>query len=720
MITIARIVISISISGQSLSSLHPIALQFLANFSNQSPFGRSSRFWVLLYFGFLFLIGLICFSDFGISTDEIQQRNIGQTSLTFLAHYFELPNLLNGASLLADPASVFTLQKDRDYGVIFELPAEALVTLLNLEGKNIFYFRHWLTFIVFFIGTIFFYKTVANRYQSWRWSLLAATLLILSPRIFGDAFFNDKDLVFLSLFAIASYTLIGFQEKPNLRNTLCHALACALAIDARIMGILIPLLTLGVMGIRFIEAPSARKSILAFAAIYIALAFILVIIFWPWLWQDPFVNLLIAFKNMARFRHIVDMVFMGKAISSSNVPWTYVPVWLGVTTPILYSILFIVGVLAIARQTFKAGWQVLRQAGPFQDLIFIVLFFAPLGAVIVLHSVLYNGWRQMYFIYPAFIVIATRGLVALWNLAKKGRFLKPALVITVTLCLSYTAYWMVRWHPYQYLYFNVLAGQSSKRFDVDYWGVAYREPLEKILGQSSSDTFSIHFISIDQSAKWGYWQMDYLRNLPLFAKKDSDRIIIDRTEACSDYVFTTLMGNRQQYLLNKPEFSIFHELKVDGQIVYTTFKRNINLYEHYAPALGKVIDFGSRNTQCFLTQDWGQNEDWGVWSTGADPQLALFMPSGKPHTLTLDMRAFINPQHPKQQVNISINGVPQKSATLSKADNNSIELAIPPNSYGKEWINLSFSLPLAISPKELGMGEDTRKLAIGLKSAVFR
>jgi hypothetical protein len=84
------------------------------------------------------------------------------------------------------------------------------------------------------------------------------------------------------------------------------------------------------------------------------------------------------------------------------------------------------------------------------------------------------------------------------------------------------------------------------------------------------------------------------------------------------------------------------------------------------------------------------------------------------------MRAFINPQHPKQQVNISINGVPQKSVTFSNADNNPIELAIPPNSYGKEWINLSFSLPLAISPKELGMGEDTRKLAIGLKSAVFR
>ena len=180
------------------------------------------------------------------------------------------------------------------------------------------------------------------------------------------------------------------------------------------------------------------------------------------------------------------------------------------------------------------------------------------------------------------------------------------------------------------------------------------------------------------------------------------------------------MGNRQQYLLNKPEFAVFHELKVDGQIVYTTFKRNVNLYEYYQPALDKSIDFSNRNTQCFLEKDWGQNESWGVWSTGPDPQLALFMPSGTPKILTLDVRAFINPQHPSQEVNISINGVPQKTVTLNKLDNNQIELAIPVSAYGKEWINLGFSLPQAISPKELGMGDDGRKLGIGLKRAVFR
>ena len=699
----------------------------IPRFLRHHPVFQSLPVWVILYFSLFFVIGGICFSDYGISTDETQQRLIGQTSLQFLSHVFHLSSLLKDTIPLTDPSSVFLLQKDRDYGVIFELPAEYLVSLFQLEGANIFYFRHWLTFFVFFISSIFFYKTIRYRYQNWRWGLLATTVLILSPRIFGDAFFNDKDLVFLSLFIITSYTLIRFQAKPSLSKALYHALACAVAIDTRIMGILIPILTLGIMALQLWTYPKLHKRILLTLGIYLVATTGLVVLFWPWLWQDPIGNLLIAFKNMARFRHIVDMVFMGGVVSSGKLPWTYVPVWLGVTTPLLYSVLFFVGLATIGRQTWKGGFQTLRDSGPFQDLIFLILFFAPLAAVIVLHSVLYNGWRQMYFIYPAFVVIATRGLVALWNVSGRRKILKPLLVLTVSLSFSYTAYWMVRWHPYQYLYFNVLAGQSSKRFDVDYWGVAYREPVLAILNQDPTKKYAIYDAYSDgpifdnpKRIHWGYWQLPHGINILNLSLNHRARIIGDRTEACSDYVFTTVMGNRQQYLSNKPEFAVFHELKVDGQIVYTTFKRNVNLYEYYQPALGKSIDFSNRNTQCFLEKDWGQNESWGVWSTGPDPQLALFMPSGTPKTLTLDLRAFINPQHPSQEVNISINGVPQKTVTLNKLDNNQIELAIPVSAYGKEWISLGFTLPQAISPKELGMGDDGRKLGIGLKRAVFR
>ena len=685
------------------------------------------RLFSFAFFALLLVIGLWSYPDYGVSADEATQRGIGETSLSYVNRVIPLPFLDRPAPIDSPAASIFETQRDRAYGVAFELPAEYLIQVFGMKDAQAFDFRHLLNFLLFYLAVYFFYRLLFIRYQNQTIALLGAALLVLSPRIFGDAFFNDKDLVFLSLFLIASFTLVKWLTEPNYKSLIAHAFVCALAIDVRIMAVILPALTILVVPLWQKGQGLKIKTIISQLALYCICLILLIIAFWPWLWTNPLGHFLEAFWRMAHFENKMEMRFLGGIVDGGKLPWTYVPVWLGVTTPLLYSVLFFVGLAAIGRQTWKGGFQTLRDSGPFQDLIFLILFFAPLAAVIVLHSVLYNGWRQMYFIYPAFVVIATRGLVALWNVSGRRKILKPLLVLTVSLSLSYTAYWMVRWHPYQYLYFNVLAGQSSKRFDVDYWGVAYREPVLAILNQDPTKKYAIYDAYSDgpifdnpKRIHWGYWQLPHGINILNLSLNHRARIIGDRTEACSDYVFTTVMGNRQQYLSNKPEFAVFHELKVDGQIVYTTFKRNVNLYEYYQPALGKSIDFSNRNTQCFLEKDWGQNESWGVWSIGPDPQLALFMPSGKPKTLTLDLRAFINPQHPSQEVNISINGVPQKTVTLNKLDNNQIELAIPVSAYGKEWINLGFSLPQAISPKELGMGDDGRKLGIGLKHAVFR
>jgi hypothetical protein len=43
------------------------------------------------------------------------------------------------------------------------------------------------------------------------------------------------------------------------------------------------------------------------------------------------------------------------------------------------------------------------------DLIILGLFIIPIVTVITLDSELYDGWRQLYFIYTAIILIAVRG-----------------------------------------------------------------------------------------------------------------------------------------------------------------------------------------------------------------------------------------------------------------------------------------------------------------------
>ena len=79
----------------------------IPRFLRHHPVFQSLPVWVILYFSLFFVIGGICFSDYGISTDETQQRLIGQTSLQFLSHVFHLSSLLKDTIPLTDPSSVF-------------------------------------------------------------------------------------------------------------------------------------------------------------------------------------------------------------------------------------------------------------------------------------------------------------------------------------------------------------------------------------------------------------------------------------------------------------------------------------------------------------------------------------------------------------------------------------------------------------------------------------
>ena len=201
--------------------------------------------------------------------------------------------------------------------------------------------------------------------------------------------------------------------------------------------------------------------------------------------------------------------------------------------------------------------------------------------------------------------------------------------------------------------------------------------------------------------------------------QDRSRIINDRSENCSDYIITVPVGNRKQYS-EKKEFALFDELKVDGQIIYTTFKRTVPLYEYYSPATGKPIDFASGHTKCFLSSGWASNnEDWGIWSVGKEAKLSLFMPKDRPKYLKLDLRAFIHPKHPTQTVEIKVDGQYAQKVVLNRFEGNDVKLPIPPSAYGKEWLQVDFTIPQAVSPKTLGIAPDDRLLGIGLKSAVF-
>lgn len=50
------------------------------------------------------------------------------------------------------------------------------------------------------------------------YGLIGCLMLVLSPRIFSDAFFNSKDLAFLSLFTIGLYFLLNLSKTQPLNG----------------------------------------------------------------------------------------------------------------------------------------------------------------------------------------------------------------------------------------------------------------------------------------------------------------------------------------------------------------------------------------------------------------------------------------------------------------------------------------------------------------------
>ena len=205
---------------------------------------RSLRIFPIIFFLIFFCIGLYVYKDYGATTDEWIQRKTGQVTLSYIAHFFKIEWLLRGAIPLERPEVVFLQWPDRDYGVLFETSAEFLISLFGITGSDAYFFRHLLTFLCFFVACIVFYHILKNRINSWKFGLIGTLFLILSPRIFADAFYNDKDLVFLSFFIFATASMLRMVFHPTYKNCILNALMCAWAIDIRLMGGLLPVFTL--------------------------------------------------------------------------------------------------------------------------------------------------------------------------------------------------------------------------------------------------------------------------------------------------------------------------------------------------------------------------------------------------------------------------------------------------------------------------------------------
>jgi hypothetical protein len=513
---------------------------------------------VFLFFSLFIILGYAIYKDYGVTPDEPIDYIRGQVNY----------NRLMGGSLATFQKKCDKLQNTCYYPPFFSMVLYASVP--TGDTQSIYLHRHQLTFAVFVFSAFVFFLIGKKIFKDWKIGLLGSLFLIISPRIFSNSFYNPKDIPFLSAYIIAIFTMLLFIEKKNLYIAILHGITTAIATSIRTPGlIIIPItflfyltdliLAKEPLNLKNLRSSKYFKAVLLGVA-FLAVAISLMILFFPLLYTDPVGNLIKSFNIMKKYPWIGDQLFLGKDIRS-HIPWYYSIVWFSISSPIFYLILFIVGLTTLIYKTVKT--RVLTHLQANRDLyVAATCGILPIIIVIVMKSTLYNDNRQMYFCYPMLLLISLYGFkVGLDKLKQISIHWQIWAGAILVLGLAYPVYFMVRNHPNEQAYFNLLAGTKmsdiEKRFTVDAWGLSVKQGLDFIVQTNADQKIRVDLLDASEYAT------------DILPKSDQDRLFF--TNMSPEYLiwhvhinpFTTAPPGKKVYSVRVGDADIMAVYKLN-------------------------------------------------------------------------------------------------------------------------------------------------------------
>lgn len=452
---------------------------------------KINNLYILIFFLSYFIFGIFLIQDYGISWDESAERMHGFISGNYVLEkilpeetYFKLfEGIINSRfnDLNHLEAPKLMEHGDRAYGVFFELPMALLEIVIGFdEIKNVYLFRHYVTFSIFFIGTIYFYRYLNIIFNSPSIALLGCLFLISSPRIFAESFYNSKDIIFLSIFNISNYYGINLLMKKNLNNSILFSLSIAALTSFRVIGLLVPILYL-FLAIREYFLTKNINIIKIFFLTLLLFTFFLVL-FWPFLWENPVGNLIYVISHFASRLQNQEMLYLGGEVISSDLPWHYLFVWIIVSNPFHITIFSISGIIIFFVNFFFKNKFLSTNYNFLKLSILLIYLIIPFSTFILLRPDIQSGWRHFFFLLPSIIVFA---LICINFLIREMniKMIRNFVYFFVFVSLLHTLVWSVKNHPHQYVYFNnfIYKKKLINFFDKDYWGLSNKQLIDFII-----------------------------------------------------------------------------------------------------------------------------------------------------------------------------------------------------------------------------------------------
>jgi hypothetical protein len=195
-----------------------------------------------------------------------------------------------------------------------------------------------------------------------RFAWLGPMALALLPRFWGHSFFNPKDIPFAAMLTMGTFLgarLLGVYHsanqsglKPGLNRITAYSLLyggmVGLVTGTRVAGCLLLGFVMVAHVISVIRDKSTLVGFMRFWAQYLlmglAWAAIMIIIF-PASWSGPARWFIEAITLLSKYEIWQGSnLFNGQYIPASYAQWFYLPVWLLITTPVIFQLLFAAGV----------------------------------------------------------------------------------------------------------------------------------------------------------------------------------------------------------------------------------------------------------------------------------------------------------------------------------------------------------------------------------------
>ncbi|HPF50214.1 MAG TPA: hypothetical protein PK335_01505 [Draconibacterium sp.] len=377
-----------------------------------------------------------------------------------------------------------------------------LTALINrvFSIENEFLTRHF-TGAFFFWLLLFFSGLLGKELTKSYWaSALVVLSLLLTPRLFGQAFGNLKDIPFATGYVAGILFIIRILKsfpKQSWRDIIFLVLAIAFTISVRIGGlILFAYLGLGIISLLVVK-PFLLKYIVSTKSCIVRLmgqgltivvgGYFLGLLFWPFALQDVFRHPLQSLSMMEHYAVSIKQIFYGEVIWSSNLPPGYLIRWFWISTPefILVGLIYFIAFLTY--KFSKPGEQL------FLELFALFMVVFPIVYVIAIGSNLYSGIRQMLFVVPVMVVLSVIGFQNMIGVFRLRKSKLPYIILFFSLMVLPLVH-EAKTFPVDYVYFNAVSGGNKKawsNYEYDYYFEGMKQATDDLISEIGNNKATV-------------------------------------------------------------------------------------------------------------------------------------------------------------------------------------------------------------------------------------